>query len=710
RPARADAESGRVPPPLRDHADVPEPEATVPDPELVATVAGLPPDSPSLTVRIAELVAPLTAPAVRETVLALPVDDGELPSLRHRLAQFLYRRGESATDVADLLLRIPQSGEPWLAHTLEEAATQALRAGEPDPEHAARLLRHALTGPVEPARHCALTLRLSALDMLRSSEAGTRRLRESLRQADCHDPVAISQALGGALVAQGHVQTAIRILEETGRALDDEQLLAMVRVGVAGLTTQDPLRWEHAYKDLSELARVAPPSVEPMACTLLTLYEGGSGMIDMRTAADRVTARLNAPVHPLLRTGFASTGAAVLEWADLLDEARALVARDLPAPPELPDVTDQGHLNLLVVLATVERKSGRFPQLIAATTPLLRSVRDASIRLPYLRALTAHAWHELGYPERALRHLRALGEVPPHSSWNWDEVVCTRARILLDSGDAEQALTSYLECGARTSTRLFVNPVGQPWRVGAAHALVRLGRMTQARDLADEALRYAHAWGAARHIGTALHARALTLGSRDRTETLTEAVSVLSTAPAPVELVEALTDLGRAQLALGQSRKGRTTLGEALELARSLPRLPEGDHDDHGVPRGTGELGEPAGLKESAGLREPAGLRDGAAVPRGVPTPRLIATVESALYAAVGHLPQRAARHLSCLSPAERRVVELAVQGLTNDQICASLHLARRTVETHLTRAYRKLGVTRRTQLAGRLAEGAAQR
>lgn len=38
-------------------------------------------------------------------------------------------------------------------------------------------------------------------------------------------------------------------------------------------------------------------------------------------------------------------------------------------------------------------------------------------------------------------------------------------------------------------------------------------------------------------------------------------------------------------------------------------------------------------------------------------------------------------------------------------QICTEHHLARRTVETHLTNAYRKLGVTRRTQLVARLGE-----
>jgi DNA-binding CsgD family transcriptional regulator len=52
------------------------------------------------------------------------------------------------------------------------------------------------------------------------------------------------------------------------------------------------------------------------------------------------------------------------------------------------------------------------------------------------------------------------------------------------------------------------------------------------------------------------------------------------------------------------------------------------------------------------------------------------------------------------LSPAERRVAELVAQGLTNRDIGARLHIARRTVETHLAHSFQKLGVQNRTQLA----------
>jgi len=54
----------------------------------------------------------------------------------------------------------------------------------------------------------------------------------------------------------------------------------------------------------------------------------------------------------------------------------------------------------------------------------------------------------------------------------------------------------------------------------------------------------------------------------------------------------------------------------------------------------------------------------------------------------------------SVLTPAEREVVELVISGLSNRQVAEQLFMGQRTVESHLTRVYRKLGVRSRTQLA----------
>ena len=52
------------------------------------------------------------------------------------------------------------------------------------------------------------------------------------------------------------------------------------------------------------------------------------------------------------------------------------------------------------------------------------------------------------------------------------------------------------------------------------------------------------------------------------------------------------------------------------------------------------------------------------------------------------------------LTPGERRVAELAAAGLSNKQVAEQLYLSVATVEAHLSRAYAKLGVASRAQLA----------
>jgi DNA-binding CsgD family transcriptional regulator len=78
-----------------------------------------------------------------------------------------------------------------------------------------------------------------------------------------------------------------------------------------------------------------------------------------------------------------------------------------------------------------------------------------------------------------------------------------------------------------------------------------------------------------------------------------------------------------------------------------------------------------------------------------------MATEEAIAYAQRGRRERkRATSGWASLTPTERDVVRLVSEGLTNNDIATRLFVSARTVQTHLTHVYNKLGLTSRVQLA----------
>ena len=106
-----------------------------------------------------------------------------------------------------------------------------------------------------------------------------------------------------------------------------------------------------------------------------------------------------------------------------------------------------------------------------------------------------------------------------------------------------------------------------------------------------------------------------------------------------------------------------------------------------------------AGYQASvAGLRDAMGEMDfDSAWAEGA----ALSTEEAIAYAQRGRAGRkRPSSGWAALTPTERDVVRLVSEGLTNNDVATRLFVSPRTVQTHLTHVYTKLGLTSRVQLA----------
>lgn len=166
--------------------------------------------------------------------------------------------------------------------------------------------------------------------------------------------------------------------------------------------------------------------------------------------------------------------------------------------------------------------------------------------------------------------------------------------------------------------------------------------------------------------------------------------------------------LGKALRALGRTDEAAEVLDRTLDLAREgrMPRIIADTLEQQAHLTGSVDLHHEAlAIRVEHGLRAyfPDSL-NALAVLQG--KPELTAGDGMSLDEAVAYVRRsrgsrgRPTSGWDSLTPTEREVVRLAVEGLNNPEIGARLFMSRGTVKTHLSHVYAKLGVSNRTELA----------
>ena len=132
-------------------------------------------------------------------------------------------------------------------------------------------------------------------------------------------------------------------------------------------------------------------------------------------------------------------------------------------------------------------------------------------------------------------------------------VLFSRGRAKIVAGDPT-GVDEVLQAGRTLATQGATNPAAAPWRSVAGVALASLGEAQRARDLIDEELELARAFGAPIPIGVALTAAASIDGSEPERalETAREAVRTLEPTAARGALAAALVCEGRVLRASGR--------------------------------------------------------------------------------------------------------------------------------------------------------------
>ena len=623
------------------------------------------------TAGILEAGEPLTFthPIIRTDVYS-DLTSAERAESHRRAARVLAEQPGTNERVAKHLLATEPSGDGWVVERLLEAARAAEGNGAPD--SAAAFLRRVLAEPPATGDRYGLLLDLGVAE----ASAGLSDWPEHLQRAMDIAPDAPSLAEATMVLAYGLIRAqrfaeAVEVLDRVALSLEPHDAELALRLEAAAMfpALNDPttapstkLRLEALRKRAATHSAAPPELLAALAyCHVLTNGHAEVGA-DLATRALMAGSSASTGSGSRPRFSFSAWFSMVtfsLFWAERYAQVRPLLDASIAQARAHGDSS-----RLASGLANRGWLALRRGDLIAAEADTRTAFAATALPAPpFSRVLNGgvliKALVGQGELDAATHVLRTLASEAEKGSLVAGLLRFARGQLLVEQRRVAEGLADFLAVGVLVTRAMITCPSFLPWRSQAGLAHLALGEREPATRLAEEELELAEAFGAPRALGIAKRAAGVIAGGEHGASLLREAIEAFERGDASLERARALADLGALLRRRNRRTEARDLLREALDAAHR------------------------AGARPLAEYAETE-LRATGARPR-----RVVLTGPESLTAS------------------ERRIAELASQGLTNREIAQTLFVTTRTVEGHLTSIFRKLRVDSRGELPAVLTGGA---
>ncbi|MGW6932243.1 LuxR C-terminal-related transcriptional regulator [Lentzea sp. NPDC054927] len=445
----------------------------------------------------------------------------------------------------------------------------------------------------------------------------------------------------------GRTRTFLRLARDPALSEDLTTLLDAVQLSID---------LDDAHAVSAAVANAVPPKAgetTAQRCLLGVVAEAtmrGGGSIDVAVGH----ARAALADSEALTDWSMLSAASVLRVAGHTAEALAVLDRAVNAFSSNGD--SLAHCRSLLQRSLVHMSLGDLPRATQDASTAVQAVRAGGWDLP--RAIVLLAWLSLqtGNIPFAAQLLDEVNEDDiRHLTPTHREYLRTSGWLAFLRNEIAVAADRMTACASVLKAVGLSDPSTLPSWTDIVQVLTLAGR--DASAAVREVDRLAQAWPSRESAAFSLLARAYTTSGP-------AALDMAKAASDGFAAVPSLVQQARTELLLGQRWTGA---GEAREAR--------------------------AHLREAVGLALRAGSRS------------LADSARTLLVGAGGRMPvSSTVDGLALLTVSERKVVELAAAGVTNRAIADHLFVTLRTVEVHLTRAYRKLGISSRAELPDVLA------